>query len=54
MLVFSKGGLSAAQAAWYYQEKYAHDDYYSEDQRVVGTWVGEGATVRGPVGNVER
>lgn len=54
MLVFSKGGLSAAQAASYYQEKYAHDDYYSEDQRVIGEWVGHGATTLGLVGGVER
>jgi hypothetical protein len=36
MLVMSKGALSAAQAETYYEEKYVHDDYYSEEQRVVG------------------
>ena len=35
MLVMSKGALSAAQAETYYEEKYVHDDYYSEERRVV-------------------
>ena len=30
----SKGALSAAQAETYYEEKYVHDDYYSEERRV--------------------
>ena len=36
MLVMSKGALTAAQAETYYEEKYAQDDYYSEEQRIVG------------------
>ena len=43
MLVMSKGALSAAQAETYYDEKWSHDDYYSEKQRVVGQWFGRGA-----------
>jgi conjugative relaxase-like TrwC/TraI family protein len=39
----SKGALTAAQAETYYEEKYSHDDYYSEKHRVVGQWFGHGA-----------
>src|SRR5229473_6815669 len=52
MLVMSKGALSAAQAETYYQEKYVHDDYYSEEQRVVGEWFGRGAEALGLSGAV--
>jgi conjugative relaxase-like TrwC/TraI family protein len=52
MLVMSKGGLSAAQAEHYYQEKYSQDDYYSEDQRITGQWFGIGATELGLQGEV--
>ena len=36
MLVMSKGALTVGQAATYYEEKYSRDDYYTEQQRVVG------------------
>ncbi len=52
MLVMSKGALSAAQAESYYEEKWSHDDYYAEEQRVVGRWFGRGAEelgLNGPV-----
>lgn len=52
MLVMSKGALSAAQAETYYEEKWSHDDYYAEKQRVVGQWFGRGADelgLNGPV-----
>ena len=52
MLVMSKGALSAAQAETYYEEKYVHDDYYSEEQRVVGQWFGRGAKALGLSGEV--
>lgn len=52
MLVMSKGALSAAQAETYYEEKYSHDDYYSEKQRVVGQWFGRGAVELGLSGEV--
>jgi conjugative relaxase-like TrwC/TraI family protein len=52
MLVMSKGALSAAQAETYYEEKWSHDDYYAEKERVVGQWFGRGADelgLNGPV-----
>jgi conjugative relaxase-like TrwC/TraI family protein len=52
MLVMSKGALTAAQAATYYEEKYSHDDYYSEKQQVVGQWFGRGAEELGLSGDV--
>jgi hypothetical protein len=52
MLVMSKGAISAVQAETYYEEKYVHDDYYSEEQRVVGEWFGRGAEVLGLSGEV--
>jgi conjugative relaxase-like TrwC/TraI family protein len=53
MLVMSKGALTAAQAESYYEEKYSHDDYYSQEQRVVGQWSGRGAHELGLTGEVE-
>jgi len=52
VLVMSKGALSAAQAETYYAEKYGHDDYYSEDQRVIGEWFGKGTATLGLSGEV--
>ena len=52
MLVMSKGALTAAQAETYYEEKYSHDDYYSDKQRVVGQWFGGGAEELGLSGQV--
>ncbi len=52
MLVMSKGAISAVQAETYYEEKYVHDDYYSEEQCVVGEWFGRGAKVLGLSGEV--
>ena len=52
MLVMSKGALTAAQAETYYEEKYSHDDYYSEEQRVAGRWFGRGAEALGLSGEV--
>src|SRR6266851_993329 len=52
MLVMSKGALTAAQAETYYEEKYSHDDYYSEKQRIVGQWFGHGAEELGLSGEV--
>jgi conjugative relaxase-like TrwC/TraI family protein len=48
----SKGALTAAQAETYYEEKYAQDDYYSEEQRIVGQWFGRGAEELGLSGDV--
>jgi conjugative relaxase-like TrwC/TraI family protein len=52
MLVMSKGALSAVQAETYYEEKWSHDDYYSEKQRVAGQWFGRGADELGLSGEV--
>jgi conjugative relaxase-like TrwC/TraI family protein len=52
MLVMSKGALTAAQAETYYEEKYSQDDYYSEQQRVVGEWFGHAAEELGLSGAV--
>ena len=53
MLVMSKGALSAAQAETYYEEKWSHDDYYAEKERVVGQWFGRGADELGLDGSVK-
>ena len=52
MLVMSKGALTAAKAETYYEEKYSHDDYYSEKQQVVGQWFGHGAQELGLSGEI--
>src|SRR5260370_4329686 len=52
MLVMSKGALTAAQAETYYEEKYSHDDYYSEKKQVVGQWFGHGAEELGLSGDI--
>jgi conjugative relaxase-like TrwC/TraI family protein len=52
MLVMSKGALTAAKAETYYEEKYSHDDYYSEKQQVAGQWFGRGAEELGLCGEV--
>ena len=54
MMTMSKGSLSARQATRYYQEKYARDDYYSEERTVAGQWIGAGAEQLGVVGAVMR
>ena len=52
MLAMSKGALTAAKAETYYEEKYSHDDYYSEQQQVVGQWFGRGAEELGLSGEI--
>jgi conjugative relaxase-like TrwC/TraI family protein len=52
MLAMSRGALTAAQAETYYEEKYSHDDYYSEKQSVVGQWFGRGAEELGLSGEL--
>jgi len=52
MLVMSKGALTAARAETYYEEKYSHDDYYSEQRRIVGQWFGRGSEELGLSGDV--
>ena len=52
MLVMSKGALTVGQAATYYEEKYSRDDYYTEQQRVVGRWFGKAAADLGLTGEI--
>jgi conjugative relaxase-like TrwC/TraI family protein len=52
MLVMSKGALPVGQAATYYEEKYSRDDYYTEQQRVVGRWFGKAAAELGLTGEI--
>lgn len=54
MLVMSKGALSLSQAQTYYDQKYAHDDYYSEDRTVAGEWFGIAAAALGLTGTAAR
>jgi conjugative relaxase-like TrwC/TraI family protein len=46
----SKGALSLSQPETYYDEKYARDDYYSEDRTVAGEWFGIAAAALGLTG----
>ncbi|MGO9059226.1 MAG: MobF family relaxase [Candidatus Binataceae bacterium] len=43
MFTMSPEALTVGQAETYYQEKYARDDYYTEDRTVAGQWFGRGA-----------
>ena len=54
MLVMSKGALSLSQAETYYDEKYARDDYYTEDRTVAGEWFGIAAAALGLTGTAAR
>jgi conjugative relaxase-like TrwC/TraI family protein len=54
MMSLKKGSLNASQAETYYEEKYTQDDYYSEQQRVTGRWMGKGAAELGLAGDVSR
>ena len=54
MMSLKKGSLNAAQAGTYYEEKYTQDDYYTEEQRVTGQWLGQGAARLGLAGDVSR
>jgi len=50
----SKGALSLSQAETYYDEKYARDDYYTEDRTVEGEWFGRAAAALGLTGTAAR
>jgi conjugative relaxase-like TrwC/TraI family protein len=52
MMSLKKGSLNASQAETYYEEKYTQDDYYSEQRRVTGQWMGKGAADLGLAGDV--
>ena len=53
MLVMSKGALTAGQTETYYEEKYSRDDYYTEKQRAVGSWFGNGAVELSLTGDID-
>jgi conjugative relaxase-like TrwC/TraI family protein len=50
----SRGGLTLSQAETYYDEKYARDDYYTEDRTVAGEWFGIAASALGLTGTAAR
>jgi conjugative relaxase-like TrwC/TraI family protein len=52
MMALKHGSLNAAQAETYYAEKYSLDDYYGEQQRVAGQWIGHGVAALGLAGEV--
>jgi conjugative relaxase-like TrwC/TraI family protein len=52
MLSLKRGSLNASQAETYYEEKYTQDDYYTQNQQVVGHWTGKGAADLGLSGAV--
>ena len=52
MMSLKHGSLNAAQAEDYFKNNYSIDDYYGEQQRVVGQWIGNGAADLNLVGDV--
>ncbi len=54
MMTLSPGALDVAQAEIYFEEHYSQDDYYTQNQRVVGHWIGRGAAALGLAGEVSR
>jgi len=52
MMSLKHGSLNAAQAEDYFKNVYSIDDYYGEKQRVVGQWIGKGATDLNLIGDV--
>ncbi len=54
MMTLSPGALNVTQAETYFEEHYSQDDYYTQNQRIVGHWVGRGAARLGLAGDVSR
>ena len=54
MMTLSNGALDAARAQEYFDEHYTQDDYYTQNQQVVGHWIGQGAVALGLTGEVSR
>jgi conjugative relaxase-like TrwC/TraI family protein len=54
MMSLSNHSLDAAQAANYFENHYSQDDYYTQNQRCVGRWIGRGAAGLGLAGEVSR
>jgi conjugative relaxase-like TrwC/TraI family protein len=46
--------LSPAQTEHYFDEHYSQDEYYTQGQRCVGLWIGQGAAELGLAGDVSR
>src|SRR5260370_11343799 len=54
MMSLSSHSLDAAQAENYFENHYSQDDYYTQNQRCVGRWIGRGAAGLGLAGEVSR
>jgi conjugative relaxase-like TrwC/TraI family protein len=54
MMSLSGHSLDAAQAENYFENHYSQDDYYTQNQRCLGRWIGRGATGLGLAGEVSR
>src|SRR5713226_8434305 len=54
MMSLSGHSLDAVQAENYFDEHYSQDDYYTQNQRCVGRWLGKGSAALGLVGEVSR
>src|SRR5260370_30860908 len=50
----SSHSLDAAQAESYFENHYSQDDYYTQNQRCVGRWIGRGAAGLRLAGEVSR
>src|SRR5260370_28717328 len=54
MMPLTSHSLDAAQAENYFENHYSQDDYYTQNQRCVGRWIGRGAAGLGLAGEVSR
>jgi conjugative relaxase-like TrwC/TraI family protein len=54
MMTLSPGALNVAQAENYFEDHYSQDDYYTQNQHIVGQWIGQGAAGLGLTGDVSR
>src|SRR5216683_604468 len=54
MMSLSGHSLDAAQADNYFENHYSQDDYYTQNQRCVGRWIGRAALGLGLAGEVSR
>src|SRR5260370_36538482 len=54
MMSLSSHSLDAAQAENYFENHYSQDDYYTQNQRCVGRWIGRGAPRLRLAGEVRR
>jgi conjugative relaxase-like TrwC/TraI family protein len=54
MMSLSDHSLDATQAENYFENHYSQDDYYTQNQRCIGRWIGKGAGGLGLAGEVSR